>query len=95
MARTACSPEGAFFGEMSFFGLATKRSATVITTTYSELSWLSYQDFSEVLEGDIDLRRRMFDFAKLRQEVYQIDQAELEVSPLGTCTYKSLRKVSC
>lgn len=78
-----CRPEGAFFGEMSFFGLARKRAATVITTTYSELSWMSYQDFSQVLDGDVDLRRRMCDFANLRKAMYELDQVELEVSLQG------------
>ncbi len=76
---------------MSFFGLAQKRAATVITTTYSELSWMSYQDFSLVLEGDVDLRRRMCDFANLRKAMYEIDQAELTVSPQRThnCLFRS------
>lgn len=76
---TLCRPEGAFFGEMSFFGLAQERSATIITTTYSELAWMSYKDFSEVLDGDIDLRRRMNDFAHLRREMYEMEQADLNV----------------
>jgi hypothetical protein len=73
-------PEGSFFGEMSFFGLAQKRAATIITTTYSELNWLSYRDFSDVLDSDIDLRRRMCDFATLRRTMYEMDETDLEVS---------------
>lgn len=65
-------PEGSFFGEMSFFGLATSRAATVVAATYSELSWLCYEDFSEVLDGDVALRKRMHDFAALRQAVYKL-----------------------
>ena len=45
---------------------------------------MSYQDFSQVLDGDIDLRRRMCDFANLRKEMYEMDQAELTVSLQGT-----------
>jgi len=65
---------------MSFFGLAQKRAATIITTTYSELNWLSYRDFSDVLDSDIDLRRRMCDFATLRRTMYEMDETDLEVS---------------
>ena len=65
-------PEGSFFGEMSFFGLSTTRAATVVAATYSELSWLSYADFSQVLDCDIALRKRMRDFATLRQAVYKM-----------------------
>ena len=73
-------PEGSFFGEMSFFGLATARAATVITATYSELSWLSHDDFSRVLDSDIGLRKRMRDFAALRQAVYKMGY-DLDIIP--------------
>ena len=65
--------EGSFFGEMSFFGLRVKRSATIVAGNYSELSWLSYADFTAVLEGDVSLRRRMHDFALLRMAVYEME----------------------
>lgn len=69
-------PEGSFFGEMSFFGLAMTRAATVVTATYSELFWLSYGDFGQVLDSDIALRKRMRDFATLRQAVYKMGLAD-------------------
>ena len=40
---------------------------------------MSYQKFSEVLETDIDLRRRMSDFSKLRRAVYEMDHDDLKV----------------
>ena len=63
-------PEGSFFGEMAFFGLTVKRGAAVITTEYTELSWISYAGLTQVLTVDTSLRKRMEDFATLRKEAH-------------------------
>lgn len=70
-------PAGSFFGELLFFGFIPNWQTDVRAATFCEMSWLSFGDLSRVLEGDTGLRRRLRNFGRVRQVVYEFEMSEL------------------
>eukprot|EP01052_Picozoa_sp_SAG31_P000153 SAG31_NODE_5_length_43735_cov_42.922266_9_plen_75_part_00 len=49
----------------------------MVTLQYSELSWIGFNDLTDVLSVDTSLKKRMEDFARLRLAVHTRQDAEI------------------